>query len=154
MQYLEAINNTSKEKINHVFFMHEQWLQKILLFYNFSVKYSTFKHFKTSPDSDPEKRTHPRFTIINSIFLSSIVEEFPCKVPGNESRGCLIRRWQTSTVWLSTWEQHNPPSVSHGSHPKPLIPAYYFKLIKAQVGGGGYFKKPCAKTKSMHMHFI
>ncbi len=120
--------------------MHEQ----CFFFYHFSVKYSTFKHFKTSPDSDPEREHTPRFTIINSIFLSSIVEE----LPGNESRGCLIQRWQTSTRMIEHLRAAQSPIRL------PLIPAYYFKLIKAQVGGGGYFKKPCTKTKSMHMHFI
>lgn len=66
----------------------------------------------------------------------------------------LIQRWQTSIRMIEHLRAgKSPQPISHVDHSKPLIPAYYFKLIKAEVGGGGYFKKACAMAKSMQTCF-
>lgn len=66
----------------------------------------------------------------------------------------LIQRWQTSTRMIEHLRAaKSPQPVSHVDHSKPLIPAYYFKLIKAKDGGGGYFRKACAMAKSTQTLF-
>lgn len=66
----------------------------------------------------------------------------------------LIQRWQTSIRMIEHLRAgKSPQPISHVDHSKPLIPAYYFKLIKAEVRGGGYFKKACAMAKSMQTCF-
>lgn len=113
---------------------------------------------RTSPASDPESK-HPWLTIINSLhsiqyFSSVLWRSFLAKCLEMKAEVGLIQRWQTSTRMIEHLRAaKSPQPVSHVDHSKPLIPAYYFKLIKAKDGGGGYFRKACAMGKSKQTCF-